>query len=34
VLLEGGRRATAWVYLFNRPTAGLRRIAAWPPERG
>jgi gamma-glutamylcyclotransferase (GGCT)/AIG2-like uncharacterized protein YtfP len=24
---------SAWVYLYNRPTAGLPRITAWPPPR-
>jgi len=33
VLLEDGRTAEAWVYLYNHSIAGRRRIAAWPPER-
>jgi gamma-glutamylcyclotransferase (GGCT)/AIG2-like uncharacterized protein YtfP len=31
VRLDDGRSAEAWVYLYNRPTTSLRRIAAWPP---
>jgi gamma-glutamylcyclotransferase (GGCT)/AIG2-like uncharacterized protein YtfP len=34
VRLDDGRRAEAWVYLYNRSTAGMRRIAGWPPEPG
>ncbi len=33
VQMDDGRVAAAWVYLYNRSTAGLRRIAAWPPQR-
>jgi gamma-glutamylcyclotransferase (GGCT)/AIG2-like uncharacterized protein YtfP len=31
VRLDDGRRVEAWVYVYNRATDGLRRIAAWPP---
>lgn len=34
VRLDDGRSSEAWVYIFNRSTAGLRRIAAWPPGAG
>jgi gamma-glutamylcyclotransferase (GGCT)/AIG2-like uncharacterized protein YtfP len=34
VRLDDGRRIEAWVYIYNRPTAGLRRITAWPPGSG
>jgi gamma-glutamylcyclotransferase (GGCT)/AIG2-like uncharacterized protein YtfP len=34
VRLDDGRTVDAWVYVYNRPTVGLRRIAAWPPTRG
>jgi gamma-glutamylcyclotransferase (GGCT)/AIG2-like uncharacterized protein YtfP len=33
VRLEDGQRRDAWVYVYNRSTAGRRRIAAWPPDR-
>jgi len=33
VRLDNGQLTNAWGYLYNRPTVGLRRIAAWPPER-
>lgn len=33
VRLDSGQLTNAWGYLYNRPTVGLRRIAAWPPER-
>jgi len=29
--LRDGRSVEAWVYVYNQPTAALRRIAAWPP---
>jgi gamma-glutamylcyclotransferase (GGCT)/AIG2-like uncharacterized protein YtfP len=32
VRLDDGRTADAWVYIYIRDTAGLRRIAAWPPR--
>lgn len=31
VRLDDGRTADAWVYVYLRSTAGLRRIAVWPP---
>jgi gamma-glutamylcyclotransferase (GGCT)/AIG2-like uncharacterized protein YtfP len=31
VRVDDGSTAAAWVYIYNRPIAGLRRIAAWPP---
>jgi gamma-glutamylcyclotransferase (GGCT)/AIG2-like uncharacterized protein YtfP len=34
VRLDDGRSSEAWVYIFNRSTAGLRRIATWPPRDG
>lgn len=34
VRLDDGQHAAAWVYVYNRSTAGRRRIAAWPPQRG
>jgi gamma-glutamylcyclotransferase (GGCT)/AIG2-like uncharacterized protein YtfP len=34
VRLDDGRRATAWTYVYNRSTAALRRIAAWPSQHG
>jgi len=34
VQMDDGRATAAWVYVYNRPTHGLRRIAAWPPPRG
>ena len=34
VHLDDGRRANAWTYVYNRSTASLRRIAAWPPYPG
>ena len=34
VHLDAGHRAEAWVYVYNRSTDGLRRIAAWPPGAG
>ena len=32
--VEDGRVIAAWVYIYNRPTSALRRIAAWPPRAG
>jgi gamma-glutamylcyclotransferase (GGCT)/AIG2-like uncharacterized protein YtfP len=34
VHMGDGHDTVAWVYVYNRPTAGLRRIAAWPPPHG
>lgn len=34
VYMDDARSAAAWVYVYNRPTGGLRRIAAWPRARG
>ena len=34
VQMDDGRVSAAWVYIYNRPTHRLRRIAAWPPPRG
>ena len=34
VRLDDGRRASAWTYLYNRSTAALPRIAAWPRHPG
>ena len=34
VHLRDGRSVEAWVYLYNRPTTSLRRIAVWPPAAG
>ena len=34
VQLDDGTTAAAWIYFYNRSTSHLRRITAWPPERG
>jgi gamma-glutamylaminecyclotransferase len=31
---DDGRVRAAWVYVYNRSVAALRRIAEWPPKRG
>lgn len=32
--LQDGRSVEAWVYVYNQPTAALRRIPTWPPGAG
>ena len=34
VQMDDGRHESAWVYVYTLSVAGLRRIAAWPPEHG